>query len=253
MLEAAVLLAVLAILIAAAAVGYAWWVHGQMRVRTRALDEAQDRFEASLDARFLALQSEASRAKSDVRTLAEQVAALSARPTPTPPPASAPVASAATAAVATAQDGPRVIRARREETPPAAPAGPSLDELLSDYRAAAEDLAGQGDGFVERYGPVGVARTEGGDGYRAEGDVRSAFLWAVPHAGGWVLTPGYRALKDWRTHFAAQREHNGEAYFGGAFRLDGSGGRFDVEPAALRRDGDRFVVVRPGTIAGFRG
>lgn len=248
MLEAAIGLAILALLTAAGAVGYAWWVHGQMRSRTRALDEAQDRFEAQLDTRFLGLQQEASRSAADLRTLADQVVALSARTQSAS--ASAPSASPG----ASARGGPRVIRARPEvETTPAEPQAPSFEVVMSDYRDAAEDLAGRGEDFMARYGPVGVARTPDGRGYRAEADPRSAFLWIVRHGGGWAMMPGYRALKDWRSHFSAQREHNGEAYFGDAFRLDASGGRFDVEPAAMRREGDRFEVVRPGTISGFRG
>lgn len=248
MLEAAVGIAILALLIAAGAVGYGWWAHGQMRSRTRALDEAQDRFEAQLDARLLAMQQDASRTAGGLKDLAQQVSALSVRQT-----AANTAKPAEAAPAAPGAGGPRVRGRRTESGPPAVPSGPSLDTVLADYRLAAEDLAARGDAFIETYAPVGVARAQDGEGYRPEPDPRAAFLWAVPHAGGWMLAPGYRALKDWRSHFAAQREHNGQAYFGDAFRLDGSGGRFEVEPAAARREGDRFVVVRPGTISGFRG
>lgn len=253
MLEAAIGLAILALLVAAGAAGYAWWVHGQMRSRTRALDEAQDQFEERLDQRLLAIQQEASRSGADLRALAGQLEALSTRARTAPPAAQPTVAPPAGAPTATA--GPRVIRTRPATDAAAtenAAAEPGLENVLADYRQAAEDLADRGDAFIDRYKPVGVARAQDGEGYRAEPDPRSSFIWALRHRDGWALMPGYRALKDWRSHFAAQREHNGEAYFGEAFRLDGSGGRFDVEPAALRRQGDRFVVVATGVISGFR-
>lgn len=128
---------------------------------------------------------------------------------------------------------------------------PGRDQVMSDYRAAFDDLSGAGERFIEAHRPQG-AKAAGEGAYQLDGDARAAFLWAVEADGGWLLLPGYRALKDWSSLFSPQREQNAREHFGQAFDLDPSSTRFDAQPARAEGHSGRLRLLQRGRITGFR-
>lgn len=147
----------------------------------------------------------------------------------------------------------RVLERKLLPPEPAAPDTSATDALMRDYREAAEDLVGAGEAFMERRQPIGVAWSAADNGWRSEGEARTAFLWAVRLGREYLIVPGYRAIKDWRTHFAPQREQNAADHFGAAFDLDPAPGRFDVTPAQAQAEGNVLRLKARGAIRGFRG
>lgn len=196
------------------------------------------------------LRSEVAALRAQVGRLLDHIERLSARQQPTvirAAPATAAESSATlrrAGALSTATPPPTVAPETKAE-----PVGP----VLEAYREAAADLAGAGESFIAERAPRGLTRVADGEGWRLDEDVRGAFLWGVPHGRAWLLLPGYRAMKDWRSHFAYQREQNATEYFGEAFDLDPAPGRFDVVPAIAQAEDELLKLKRRGTIRGFRG
>ena len=155
------------------------------------------------------------------------------------------------------------IVAQRSPRPAEAPGAPTPslrlskttapEQLLADYRAAADDLPAEGDRFIETWKPRAVAKAVDGAGFRLDGDARDAFLWAIGEGSDVLLLPGYKALKSWRTHFAGARESSARDWFAAAFDLDPASTRFEATPATAYVDADRVTVRRRGRITGFRG
>ena len=208
------------------------------------------------------LRSEMAALRAQVGRLLDHIERLSTRqqptvikPTPAAAPAQAPAASIRRGGVLSAPSRPspaaRSVAPPAERQAAAAQSAPAPDAILEAYRAAAADLAGAGETFMAEHQPKGLARATDG-GWSLEDDARSAFLWAVRHGQAWLMLPGYRAVKDWRSHFAYQREQNAADYFGEAFDLDPAPGRFDVAPAVGHVDGGVLRLKRRGLIRGFR-
>jgi hypothetical protein len=126
--------------------------------------------------------------------------------------------------------------------------------LLNRYAEATLDLGGAGERFMADYRPVSTTQSATGDGYNVGGDPHEAMLWAVPAPGGaHALVPGHKAINNWGTSFAANRNTTAAQYFGHAFDLAPGASRLTLTAPALAQERAGILsLVQRGRLTGFR-